>query len=317
MDVTLLEKLERIKESCRSVISAHEPIRQAEDRARQLVGNVPPATQFVGICGARLAVKEFDLLDGFLTIRQVSNPPGLIHVVSAANESSHDYLHVARHSNAVTSEIGAGNDALDSEFNAAALNLAYHAAALLKLCEQDFLTCPASSTISWDCIAACSDKSVLFHVLDEIPRAYLGRLPASEIGLSDLEWVRDKFKSAFALRNHATSRRFGLAFNIAYIWNHTNNPRIALSNVWSGLEALFGARGQNTSRAMAARIATWLPETSVAEVMELYSKRCDAVHGRWVDDSQIQQPLAESAGLLVKAVRSCIDRKKQTLPDWQ
>ena len=318
MDSTLQQKLESIKQHCRSAIAAHEPIRQAEERARALVGQVPPAALFVGLCGVRIPVQEFELAEGFLWVRPVTNPPGLVHVVTTAKDCSPDYLHAARHSTAITAEIGAGNVAFEPDMNGRVLTLSYHAAALMKLCDQDFLICPASATTSWDAVASRPHKSIQYTVLDEAPRRLVGRPPNAEMSLSQLEWVRDVFEDSLKLCDHSTSRRFGHAFNTAYTWNHTDSPRTALSNIWCGLEALFGdAHDRPTSKGMAKRIAAWLPGTSASDVLDLYEARCDAVHGRWVDDSDILQPLTQSIGLLVNAIRTCINENKQTLPDWQ
>ena len=46
-----------------------------------------------------------------------------------------------------------------------------------------------------------------------------------------LEWVRNNWEVALGLRGTDRSRRFGLGLSLAYTWNHTSDPRVALANL--------------------------------------------------------------------------------------
>ena len=116
----------------------------------------------------------------------------------------------------------------------------------------------------------------------------------------------------------SSSRRFGLAFNAAYTWNHTIDSRLAVANIWSALEALFGIQTDRpvTDR-LVARIAAWGCGPPKADIRELYDHRCDAVHGRQMQDAEIIDVIRQSANLLRRSLILCIEREQKTLPDWR
>jgi hypothetical protein len=129
--------------------------------------------------------------------------------------------------------------------------------------------------------------------------------------------VNSHFEIALDLRSAENSRRFGLAFNIMYTWNQTSDPRIAITNVWVGLEALFGkSDDRRTSDALAKRISEWLPSTTYNDVRKLYIQRCDAVHGRWLKEDDVGRALKDSDSLLRQALTKCIETSAKTLQDW-
>ena len=178
-------------------------------------------------------------------LRKVTNPPGLVHVTRAADLSNSDYLTVSRYSRTVTAELVLGTEEELGED--AAEGIAWHAAALLKLTAAPALLCPASSTVSWDALSAVRDNSVRFRVLDDAPRRILLDSD-NRIGDETARWVSDHLENALYLRGKHVSRRFGLAFNIAYTWNLTDDPRVAIANAWFGLEAMFGDQADRRHR---------------------------------------------------------------------
>lgn len=111
--------------------------------------------------------------------------------------------------------------------------------------------------------------------------------------------------------------RFGLAFNVAYTWNHTNDPRLAVASIWSGLEALFGIQTDRpVTQRLIERIAAWLAGVSEQDIRDLYNHRCDAVHGRSMEEPEIIDVIRRSADLLRRSLVRCIERDETTLPDW-
>ena len=235
------------------------PLLIAEDRARKLLKQVPDALLFVSICGVKVDFDLFELLDGFLSIHKVTNSPGIVHVTRAANLDHVDYLSVGRYSHLTQAEIAVGNIKLQDD-KPFFMDLAYHTAALFKLQGYSLLFCPSSSTVSWDIISAFSDNSVDFQMLDDVPRQIGFKDGSSMISLDNAEWVKKYFTNALEMREFEKSRRFGLAFNIMYLWNQTSDPRIAIFNIWAGLEALFGKRDdKRVTEALAQRISEWLP----------------------------------------------------------
>lgn len=293
-----------------------ESFEKTEAKAVELSKKVPPASIFVAICGAEIESDLFEIFDEFVTLRRVTNPPGIIHIAGAANHNQSDYLGVGRYSPHIQAEITVGNPDIQCE-TSFLFGVAWHMAAMLKLKSTPALFCPVAATISWDTISAVSDNSVNFYMLDDFPRQIsLGS--KTLISLNSIKWTKLYWKTAFELRNSNSSRRFGLAFNNMYTWNQTTDPRIALANIWVGLEALFGKQDDKyTTEALARRISEWLPSRRDIDVVELYGQRCDAVHGRWLDKKEIWYAIKKSESLLSSALIKCIEKDMKPLPDWK
>ncbi len=296
-----------------------QPFLDGERQARELQQRVPNSHLFVGVAGIRYDGDPFDVLPGFHTFRSLINQPDIFHVCRAAADLSQtDYLGVARYAGGMNAELGVGcRDRQGDDEPVFLHSLARHTAALLKLRGHDLLTCPASSTVSWDTVAAIDNHSVHFRVLDDVPRQItLNRRVTSVVG-ADLEWVRENWNRALLLRDASNSRRFGLAFNIAYTWNHTADARIAIGNLWCGLDALFGVQTDRpATKRLVERLASWLPGTDEQVIYKLYDHRCDAVHGRWMSNEELGSVLQETLSLLRRSLIRCIEGDIKTLPDW-
>jgi hypothetical protein len=296
-----------------------KPFQEQEERARQMSATVPPAAVFVGILGPPLPCDAFSFLEGYGSIRKVTNPPGLVHVCSAADPRRSDYMGVSRYSHALTSEIAFGNT---QEFSARRdlqmlLELAWHTVAMLKLRTGAAFVCPAASSCSWDTVAAAPKGTVHFDLLDDVSREVLASPQRRAISVDDLNWVKQHWSIALELRDAQSSGRFGLAFNLMYTWNHVTDPRLAITNLWCGLEALFGTNEKSLSSKLAARISQWVPSASKQKVRKLYGIRCNAVHGARLDNAQVANAAEETEDVLRKALIRCIETNSKTLPDWK
>lgn len=274
---------------------------------------VPRASLYVAVCGTSLQFNEHPVCNGFGVVRQVTNPPGIVAVCRAADLKQTDYLGVSRYSGAVHGEIAFGIGRTE-EINFV-LSLAWHTAALIKLRHHPNLVCPCFASESWDVISGISDNRVRFGILDDVPRQIRGN-EIEGITTDDITWVDRIFETAMALRGTDRSRRFGLAFNVAYTWNQTSDLRIAIANLWCGIEALFGDKSDKpVTRRVVEKICTWLPALNPSEVEDSYNKRCDAVHGRWLE-SDIQDDVFKADEILRQALLQCIDSNSVPLPDW-
>lgn len=296
-----------------AAIKAHlHPLQAAADRARELSTEVPSGSHFVGICGTTIDPDLFSVVNDVVLVRGVTNPPGVIHIARAADLSKTDYLAVSRYSSSIRAEIVILQaNAGEPEFS---LEMAWHTAALMKLTGQATLFCPASANCSWDTISAAADNSVHFRLLDDVPRQLAPRNRPSPVSRTDLEWVSDNWVAALDLR---ASRRFGLAFNMSYTWNHTFDKRIAVANLWCALEALFGDRNdRRVKAALVDRMCSWLSDADPEEIGGLYEYRCDAVHGRLLDDVSVGTALNATALMLRRSLVACIERCATPLPDW-
>jgi hypothetical protein len=287
---------------------------KAEAKSTELMASVPNAAVYVGMTGCELDLDTFDVVDGLGIVRQVTNAPGIVHVCRAADLSKTDYLAVARYSNSISSELAFGLNG-KQEF-AFLLDVAWHTAAMLKLRGHTTLCCPSYATRSWDILCAISDNTVGFGILDDVPRQIRGNRDA-KIGARDLEWVRQHWSDALDLRCTDVSRRFGLAFNLSYTWNHTTDFRIGLFNLWGGLEALFADKTDRpVTRKVVDRICAWLSPLMPDDVERSYNLRCDAVHGRTLEDADLVEITCWTDEMLRQSLIRCIEQREVPLPDW-
>lgn len=294
------------------------PFEKSEARARQLAATVPNAGLFVGLVGAELPDAAFDIVQGLAQLRKVSNAPGLVHVASAADQKFGDYLSISRYSRWITAEVAAGDfgsvagTQLEQEL---LLSLAFHITALLKIRVGGGLFAPASSSCSWDTVAIAPPGTVRFHLLDDVPHVAFCATEPRAISTEDLVWIAHHWESAYELRNAMNSRRFGLAYNLIHTWNHVSDLRLAIANLWCALEALFGRNEQQLSAKLSMRIARWLPQISASKVRKLYDIRCQAVHGRWLDETKTINAIKETERILRLSLQKCIETRIKTLPD--
>jgi hypothetical protein len=104
--------------------------------------------------------------------------------------------------------------------------------------------------------------------------------------------------------------------NVLYSWNQTTNPRIAISNIWCGLEALFGDKSDKpVTRKLVEKICSWVPSVNSDFVEQSYNRRCDAIHGRWLEDD-IWPAVYEAEGLLRLSLTACVENNRAPVPDW-
>lgn len=282
----------------------------------------PVAGFYVAVAGVEAPDNTVTLESlGVITANPVPEPPGVIHIVRAAKLNRLDYLAVARCSQYVRGQISFD---LPPQLDRQWLDLSWHYLALLKLRGNINLRCPAVATKSWNVISAFSDNSVGFRLLDEFMGISLMH-SSKAITQDDLQWAANNYKTALELRNHEHSRRFGLAFNVYYTWNHSPDPRACFGNLWVGLEALFGdradaRRAKGDPRAysdkLADRIGAWLGEANGSRIRELYDRRCDALHGRWMEKSEMSSSLVATEELLRRSLVQTIEKGQPTLPDW-
>lgn len=315
--ISIPKTLEKLRAELNRQKALQARFEAVERKARNLKSIVPAAHIYIALCGVRTRFRAKPIFELWATIRRVTNPPGLIHVCCAAKQARHEYLAVGRFAPTVRAELAYGSELLkESNDKPFLLRLAWHAAALLKLRGHPGLICPAVASASWDCIAAHTGD-VDFGMLDDVPRRILLSSAPTTITADDVDWLRKNSDAAMALRNHEHSRRFGLAFSIAYTWNHTDDLRVGLANLWFGLDALFGKRNNRPVTAMlVGRISDWLGDIPEKDVLNLYNLRCDAVHGRWVEQTELVPAVRDSANLLVRTLTKCIETRSPTLPDW-
>lgn len=286
-----------------------------ENRSRARVATLQSGSTHVAVVGIRSPSSEQVLLDGLLRLRAVAEPPGPVHLAGKAKHGDGDMLAIARHLSQVTAEIAFFEASDDPMAAPLRHSLCWHLVAMLKMRGHE-VYCPASSSVPWDLVAAAAKDAIEFELLDDKPARITLRAPG-EVTVDDVAWVNAHYMTALELRGTQVSRRFGLAFNLAYTWNLTDDYRVALTLLWAGLEALFGDQNDSPVTArLAARIAAWCPSVSDTQVRRLYSTRCDAVHGRHLSPQAAQHAMTETERLLRQALVHAIEQNRVPLPDW-
>lgn len=299
-----------------AIRSRLRPLEEVEKLSERLLPSIPAGEWYFGLIHTDA---EFDLLDiiheELLQIRKVQNPPGIVHVCRAADLETTDYLGVGRYSAMVKVEIVSKR----SKNKSSIFGLVWHAVALLRLKGHSSLICPVASSESWDAINAIKKNKVKFRLLDDVPRQIALEKKAIALVPEDIEWVSEHYESALKLRDIENSKRFGLAFEIAYSWNLTADVRLAFANIWFALEALFGDQNERpVTKNLARRISAWLKKAEFdQEVRDLYNIRCDVVHGRNLDMLKLRDALNKSWDLLRKSLILAIESETVPLPDWR
>lgn len=298
-----------------------QPLIDAEENARRHVQSEPPAKWFLGIAGTQTA--NIEMTGGFHTLwaKSVPAPPGFVHMFAASHALDGDVAYLAWTANQIRSEV-----AFETPDEDTAIGLAYHLACLLKLRGFINLWCPGLASRSWLVIPAAERTSVIFRRLDFFPK-FMRQDMQFSLGHDDFAWVQSKANAAWDLRNRNISKRFGIALNSFYQWNHQASMELCLSSLWLGLEALFGDKSYmkrvkgsplTYSDRLAHHISSWIDSAvSADEVRRLYDTRSDVLHGRAVSVQVLHQATVHTEDLLRRALVFTIERGKPPLPDWK
>lgn len=224
-------------------LKALEQLENAEDRARDYLASEPNCRAFFGIGGIRAATgTSLDLDELFMAhLAPVPHPPGIVHISIAADPKQTDYLAAAHLAEFISCELSLTphselSEEQVQEANGLVPDIVWTLVALLKIQGHDSLFCPAFANRSWNVIPAAPKESVRFKSVDRVP--FFVSAPR-EITPTEFQWAIGSCLRTMELRH---SRRFGLALNTAYTWNHVDGLRACMGNLWVGLEALFGTR---------------------------------------------------------------------------
>ena len=117
----------------------------------------------------------------------------------------------------------------------------------------------------------------------------------------DASWIRDNYSTFNTLA--AESESFRLALTVAVDWQYSSDPRVAIAQLWSGIEAVFGISSELVYR-ISLLIASLLEPRGVArkakfeKVRKLYGVRSKAVHGEELSDDKLTKAMLESFDIL-------------------
>lgn len=206
------------------------------------------------------------------------------------------------------------------------LNRAWLATALLKLKGYNAHLPLACSSYSWDVVAGHQER--LRQIYKEAkekgiePDKYSPKrdLPTfkgnllelhtkfmipyntkKKLSEEDASWIRDNYNTFNTLA--AESENFRLALTVVVDWQYSSNPRIAIAQLWSGIEAVCGISSELVYR-ISLLIASLLEprgvvrQTRFNQVKKLYGTRSKAVHGKELSDGKLTKAMLESFDIL-------------------
>jgi len=166
------------------------------------------------------------------------------------------------------------------------------------------------STTSWNQIAAeCG--TVLMEMLES------GKRPTPQIGSGPLDPfdMVVSFGEALVVQSLCNDPRFLLAFDTAAAAPFTDNLRLGIAHVWSGLEAIFDVSSELRYR-ISMNGAVLLQNNLSARLEErkrierLYQVRSKAVHGNKMSNEQLRAGLKDSWDLLRQVVTKCVELQR-------
>lgn len=129
----------------------------------------------------------------------------------------------------------------------------------------------------------------------------------------DADWINDNYEKFNYLA--AISEGFRLALSAAVNWQYSSDPRMAIAQLWSGIEALFGINSELVYR-ISLQVASLLEERGINrkerfnEVRKLYGARSKAVHGEQLSDDKLKKAMLESFAILNKLLLVNIEKGK-------
>ncbi|MGA8849724.1 MAG: hypothetical protein WB564_07895 [Dehalococcoidia bacterium] len=134
----------------------------------------------------------------------------------------------------------------------------------------------------------------------------------------DADWINDNYEKFNYLA--AKSEGFRFALSAAVDWQYASDPRMAISQLWSGIEALFGISSEVVYR-ISLQVASLLEERGVArqdrfnQVKKLYGARSKAVHGEELSDDKLNKAMLESFDILNKLLLVNIEKGRPFTSD--
>ena len=134
----------------------------------------------------------------------------------------------------------------------------------------------------------------------------------------DAYWIRNNYKTFNSIASESESFRFALA--AAVNWQYSSDPRVAIAQLWSGIEAVFGISSELVYR-ISLLIASLLEPRGVArkakfdKVRKLYGVRSKAVHGEELSDDKLTKAMLESFDILSRLLLLNVEKGRPFTQD--
>lgn len=172
--------------------------------------------------------------------------------------------------------------------------------------------CNIQSSVSADSL--CKDSFVNitnYHLHGILQEPY-------QIVDEDAQWLHTYFGNAKSLLDSQPSFMTAVHSMASFRWHSL--PRVQLAILWAGIEALFGVTSE-----LVFRISLYIANFLSADIQEanllfsktkkLYSARSSAVHGNKTKKIDENQAVSDSAELLKRLIRKCIETNRMPVPE--
>jgi hypothetical protein len=264
--------------------------------------------------GWYFAIYGIDTIMDFTTelfkIRIVEEPPSYIDLASALFDKN-EAIRASYYSMGIKYELSItfGGDP-DTEVNFI-LSIAERLFNLIKIkTGLDFLV-PMAATKSWSVIAGAPADSVKIIMLDDIPKSKRFS-ELSELKSEDILWIIDFYSNFLYLCRYP---KFSIAVEAIFTSHQQRNERMAIINLWAGIESILDIHSELRFR-IAAEIAAFLEPSGKTRIdlynsiKKLYDFRSKAVHGATITASLISQHILLVRELLCRILLKCIEQKR-------
>ncbi len=266
------------------------PLIQRLEANRNILGTAAPEPLpkglFLGIIGLLLQDSNWDL-EGALRIQVIGSRPGA-HEVARALSDQRVAAIIGRYGPLVVHELAVGPEITTGD---EAISVGLDFMSLLRVKTLSELLIPAALSCSWSAtvLNRVPPQSCDATLLEDIP-ATLSLEDPKAVSKDDLNWVFEHLSTFQQL--YATTPAYALAVDSLCQHSQQTNVRMAAAMLWSGIEALFGLKGEINFR-LALYIAAFLEDlgsnrlTVFAAVRSEYNTRSRIVHGDTSDEHLI------------------------------
>ena len=269
------------------------------------------AKHYVGLVGYSSTVDVGEILPGHLSIRSLKTSPSAGDVFRAARIVDKSTIEAGRWIDQITHEIVIGFDDLNSS---QVLHISFITRLAISIISGVYCVSPLVNKHSHDSILCAEKESLTFGFLGGANTNHYG-LGHRSIDLSGRTLLPDIIASLLELHEQNENLRTQVACQVLTSWPQSPNPRIALSSIWSGIDALFGKNEPQAKRRLCERIANFLGDATYSELVEAYEVRCNAVHGHHCDNQTFLEGIAFSEEVLRSCLRKIALSERQPLPD--
>lgn len=286
--------------------------RRKQDSISALESVPPWGKWYFGLSERSLLPSDLSLFQEGVLVRRLLTSPSQSGLYSSSTNLRPDAIEAGLLVGKVSAELVLGFDGGIEE----AKTRAYYACLAISVKTGQIFSCPIVSDSSFDGIESASPNSTNFWLTGDTPKLWRHDLPP--LGpAATAEDVARCMQTMLDLHKVGTNRRLHVATQIYWKWAQSADPRIALMSIWGALDALFGKNERQAKKAIVSRLTDFCSTIEPDEVMEMYERRCDAVHGRGREDSYFIEGVVRSANLLRLSLDQISKVGRQPLPDQQ